>query len=188
MSRTIAIAPVRKSILVQASIQKAFEVFTAGIDRWWPKDKGIGQGLVVRSVIEPFRGGRWYTTFEDGSEAVVGHVRVWQPFERFVVSWEINGAWKSESRVEFASEVDVRFIADTADRLRGATGIERVALSGGVFQNVLLLRLARAALEARGLRVLTHRLVPPNDAGLALGQVAVAGWRRHGGTPPIGAR
>jgi hydrogenase maturation protein HypF len=79
-------------------------------------------------------------------------------------------------------------IADTADRLRGATGIERVALSGGVFQNVLLLRLARAALEARGLRVLTHRLVPPNDAGLALGQVAVAGWRRHGGTPPIGAR
>jgi hydrogenase maturation protein HypF len=79
-------------------------------------------------------------------------------------------------------------VADTADRLREATGIERVALSGGVFQNVLLLRLARAALESRGLRVLTHRLVPPNDGGLALGQVAVAGWRRHGGTPPIGAR
>jgi hydrogenase maturation protein HypF len=79
-------------------------------------------------------------------------------------------------------------IADTADRLREATGIERVALSGGVFQNVLLLRLARAALAARDLGVLTHRLVPPNDAGLALGQVAVAGWRRDGGTPRIGAR
>jgi hydrogenase maturation protein HypF len=79
-------------------------------------------------------------------------------------------------------------IADTADRLREATGIERVALSGGVFQNVLLLRLARAALEARNLRVLTHRLVPPNDAGLSLGQVAVAGWRRDGGKPRIGAR
>ena len=79
-------------------------------------------------------------------------------------------------------------IADTADRLREATGIERVALSGGVFQNVLLLRLARAALEARGLQVLTHRLVPPNDGGLALGQVAVAGWRRGGATPPLGAR
>jgi hydrogenase maturation protein HypF len=79
-------------------------------------------------------------------------------------------------------------IADTADRLRDATGIERVALSGGVFQNVLLLRLARAALEARGLRVLTHRLVPPNDGGLALGQVAVAGWRRNAGAPRIGAR
>jgi hydrogenase maturation protein HypF len=79
-------------------------------------------------------------------------------------------------------------IADTTDRLREATGIERVALSGGVFQNVLLLRLARAALEARGLRVLTHRLVPPNDGGLALGQVAVAGWRRASGSSALGAR
>jgi len=74
-------------------------------------------------------------------------------------------------------------IADTADRLRDETGIERIALSGGVFQNVLLLRLTRAALAARQLQVLTHSLVPPNDGGLALGQVAVAGWRRQVGTP-----
>jgi hydrogenase maturation protein HypF len=80
-----------------------------------------------------------------------------------------------------------QLIADTADRLREETGIERVALSGGVFQNVLLLRLTRAALAARHLQVLTHRLVPPNDGGLALGQVAVAGWRRDGGTPRVGA-
>jgi hydrogenase maturation protein HypF len=79
-------------------------------------------------------------------------------------------------------------IADTADRLREETGIERVALSGGVFQNVLLLRLTRAALAARHLQVLTHRLVPPNDGGLALGQVAVAGRRPDSGTPAIGAR
>jgi hydrogenase maturation protein HypF len=68
-------------------------------------------------------------------------------------------------------------IAETAARLRVQTGIERVALSGGVFQNVLLLGLARRALAARRLSVLTHRLVPPNDGGLALGQVAVAGAR-----------
>ena len=79
-------------------------------------------------------------------------------------------------------------IAEVADRLREETGIDRVALSGGVFQNVLLLRLARAALAARHLQVLTHRLVPPNDGGLALGQAAVAGWRRDGGTPRTGAR
>jgi hypothetical protein len=118
VNRRITIAPVRKSITVRASAEKAFEMFTAGIDRWWPKDKGIGQGPVVRSVIEPFQGGRWFTTFQDGTEAVVGHVRVWQPFERLVVSWEINGAWKPESRVEFASEVEVRFVADSPERTR----------------------------------------------------------------------
>jgi hydrogenase maturation protein HypF len=71
-------------------------------------------------------------------------------------------------------------MAELADDLRTRTGIDRVALSGGVFQNVLLLRLAREALTARHLHVLTHRIVPSNDGGLALGQAAVAG--RRGGT------
>ena len=57
------------------------------------------------------------------------------------------------------------------------TGLDTVALSGGVFQNVLLLRLLTADLEAAGLRVLTHSRVPPNDAGVSLGQVAVAAAR-----------
>jgi hydrogenase maturation protein HypF len=68
-------------------------------------------------------------------------------------------------------------IADQAERLRARTGIDRVALTGGVFQNVLLLRLARSELERRGLRALSHSVVPPNDGGLALGQVAVASSR-----------
>ena len=57
------------------------------------------------------------------------------------------------------------------------TGLDTVALSGGVFQNVLLLRLLVAELETAGLRVLTHSRVPPNDAGVSLGQVAVAAAR-----------
>lgn len=57
------------------------------------------------------------------------------------------------------------------------TGRDTVALSGGVFQNVLLLRLVTAELETAGLRVLTHSRVPPNDAGVSLGQVAVAAAR-----------
>ena len=62
MSATvIRIAPVRKTVRVKASPQTAFEVFTAGIDRWWPKTHGIGTAPLRESVIEPFVGGRWYS-------------------------------------------------------------------------------------------------------------------------------
>ena len=66
-------------------------------------------------------------------------------------------------------------VADAAVHVRDRTGLDTVALSGGVFQNALLVRLTRAALAARAFTTLTHRVVPPNDGGLALGQVVVAG-------------
>lgn len=118
MNRTISIAPVRKTIVVQATPDKAFEVFTAGIDRWWPKTHGIGTAPIRESVIEPFVGGRWYAKCEDGTVAVVGHVGVWLPAERLVVSWEVSAAWKPDARLAFASEVEVRFMAEGAGRTR----------------------------------------------------------------------
>jgi hydrogenase maturation protein HypF len=61
--------------------------------------------------------------------------------------------------------------------VRDATGLEAVALSGGVFQNLLLLERTVARLELQGFWVLVHSRVPPNDAGISLGQAAVAGAR-----------
>jgi uncharacterized protein YndB with AHSA1/START domain len=120
VNRTISIAPVRKTIVVQATPERAFAVFTAGLDRWWPKTHNIGTAPLRESIIEPFVGGRWYSKCEDGSEAVVGHVSVWQPAQRFVVSWEISAQWKPDARVALASEVEVRFVAEAA----GATRVE----------------------------------------------------------------
>jgi len=52
-------------------------------------------------------------------------------------------------------------------------GRHTIALSGGVFQNALLLRLILRALREKDFEVITHRLVPPNDGGIALGQLLV---------------
>ena len=65
-------------------------------------------------------------------------------------------------------------VLDVCLHQRCETGLQRVALSGGVFQNGVLLREAVALLRMAGFEVLTHRRVPPNDGGLALGQVAIA--------------
>jgi hydrogenase maturation protein HypF len=65
---------------------------------------------------------------------------------------------------------------DVCRRLRHAHGLNDVVLSGGVWQNVTLLRRALAQLRADGFTVYTHRLVPPNDGGLALGQAAVGNY------------
>ena len=61
-------------------------------------------------------------------------------------------------------------------RLGKSSGINKVALSGGVFQNRLLLRLTVAALEQAGFEVLTHSKVPTNDGGVSLGQAVIANF------------
>jgi hydrogenase maturation protein HypF len=61
--------------------------------------------------------------------------------------------------------------------LRESSGLGTVALSGGVFQNLLLLGTVVSLLEARGFQVLTHSRVPPNDGGISLGQAVVAAAR-----------
>jgi hydrogenase maturation protein HypF len=68
-------------------------------------------------------------------------------------------------------------VAQQAGRLRLATGLDTVALSGGVFANVLLSDLTRTELERLGFCVLEQTSIPGNDGGLALGQLAVAAAR-----------
>jgi uncharacterized protein YndB with AHSA1/START domain len=113
MTRTITIAPVRKSIRVHASQARAFEVFTSGLGRWWPRKAGIGKAPMKAMVLEPQLGGRWYELAEDGSQADVGKILLWEPPDRFVVSWDINAEWKPDLTV--GSEVEVRFVADGLD-------------------------------------------------------------------------
>ncbi|MCL4503135.1 MAG: carbamoyltransferase HypF, partial [Deltaproteobacteria bacterium] len=71
----------------------------------------------------------------------------------------------------------VRLLTNACESVREQTGLNLVALSGGVFQNVLLLSRLIDSLKKRDFQVLTHKLTPPNDGCIALGQVAVAAAR-----------
>jgi len=76
----------------------------------------------------------------------------------------------------------VRLLVAACAEVRDRTGLSLAALSGGVFQNALILTKLRRSLEKLGFEVLIHNLVPPNDGGLSLGQVAVAAarlWRER---------
>jgi hydrogenase maturation protein HypF len=68
----------------------------------------------------------------------------------------------------------VRLFADVCDRLRRDTGLRRVVLSGGVFQNAILMGGLVRALEDNKFKVYTHKQVPTNDGGLSLGQAIIA--------------
>ena len=70
-----------------------------------------------------------------------------------------------------------RVLAEVSAAARANHGISTVALTGGTFQNLLLLTRTRALLEADGFEVLIHRRVPPNDGGISLGQTVIANAR-----------
>ncbi len=118
MNQTIAPAPVRKSVRVDAPPQRAFEIFTAGIGRWWPKTHHIGTSDLDKHVIEPRTGGRWFERGVDGAECEIGKVLVWDPPSRLVLNWQLNPDWKFDA--DLITEVEVRFSPDGT----GATRVE----------------------------------------------------------------
>lgn len=101
--------PVRKTITVNASPERAFEVFTAGCDSWWPRTHHIGKSPMKRIILEGRAGGRCYTEQVDGTECEWGTMLVWEPPHRFVMAWQITGHWQYEPDVAKSSEVEVRF-------------------------------------------------------------------------------
>jgi len=93
----------------------------------------------------------------------------WRPMIELIVGDLSRGNEKSRIAHRFHRSV-AELIGQVAERV----GVRQVVLTGGCFQNVLLADLARARLESAGFVALTHREVPPNDGGLALGQAVIA--------------
>ncbi|HAP93775.1 MAG TPA: carbamoyltransferase HypF [Desulfotomaculum sp.] len=74
----------------------------------------------------------------------------------------------------------VNIIYDAVEQVSAATGLKRVALSGGTWQNHYLFKVTKRFLSKRGYEVLHHRQAPTNDGGIALGQAMIAHWRWQG--------
>ena len=86
-----------------------------------------------------------------------------------------QGISKGRISVKFHNTV-ARMINEMCHLIADETGVRQVALSGGVFQNRLLLRKTVSLLESSGFQVFTHRQVPCNDGGISLGQAVIANF------------
>jgi uncharacterized protein YndB with AHSA1/START domain len=116
MTATIKLAPVRKSVRVTAPTERAFEIFTAGIGRWWPRTHHIGASDLDTLVIEPRQGGRWFERGIDGVECEIGKVLIWDPPSRLVLNWQLGADFTFDPALN--TEVEVRFIAEGENSTR----------------------------------------------------------------------
>jgi uncharacterized protein YndB with AHSA1/START domain len=122
-----AIRPVRKTVTVKASAERAFRVFTEGVDTWWPRAHHIGKSPMKKAIIEGRAGGRCFTEQIDGTDCDWGQILVWEPPHRFVMAWQVTPAWGYEPDVAKSSEVEVRFTPE-------ADGSTRVDLEHRYFE------------------------------------------------------
>jgi uncharacterized protein YndB with AHSA1/START domain len=104
MSTTDALADIRKSVTVDASVETAFETFTRQIGRWWPT--GSHRIFDESSVVFDERvGGRVYERSANGEEGDWADVLVWEPPRRFVLRWRVNpNRGATELEVTFTPE------------------------------------------------------------------------------------
>jgi uncharacterized protein YndB with AHSA1/START domain len=109
---------VRKEIVVDVPADRAFRVFTEQFDRVKPRDHNLLSVPIAETVFETHVGGHVYDRGEDGSECRWARVLVFDPPERFVISWDIGPTWQLETDPAHTSEVEVRFVAEGPARTR----------------------------------------------------------------------
>lgn len=119
---------VRRQTVVAAPLEKAFAAFTERFGDFKPPEHNLLGKPIAETVFEPRVGGHIYDRAEDGSECRWARVLAYEPPVRVVFSWDIGPSWQLEADPENASEVEVRFVAETPDRTRVELehrGIER---------------------------------------------------------------
>ncbi len=117
MTQTEA-ATVRRQIVVDAPIERAFAVFTERFGDFKPPEHNLLAAPIAETTFEPHVGGHIVDRAADGSECRWARILAYEPPVRVVFSWDISPRWQVETDPERTSEVEVRFVAESPRRTR----------------------------------------------------------------------
>lgn len=109
---------VRAEVTVNVSQQQAFTLFTEQFDRIKPRDYNLLPVDIAETVLEPRVGGDVYDRGVDGTVCRWGRVLAFDPYESFVISWDLNARWEVETDPARTSEVQISFLPLSDSRTR----------------------------------------------------------------------
>lgn len=109
---------VRTEVIVKASQEHAFKVFTEDMAGWWDPDHHLIEGALREMVVELRAGGRIYDVATDGRECTWARVLAIEPPQRFVFGWDISPQWQIETDPDRTSEVEVTFTPESDETTR----------------------------------------------------------------------
>ena len=132
----VAAAVVRRQVVVEAPIDRAFTVFTERFGDFKPREHNLLGAAIEQTVFEPRVGGHIYDRGVDGTECRWARVLAYDPPNRVVFSWDIGPTWQVEPDPERTSEVEVTFTAETPDRTRVALEHRRLDRHGPGWESV----------------------------------------------------
>jgi uncharacterized protein YndB with AHSA1/START domain len=111
-------AVVRRQIVVDTSIERAFAAFVERFGEFKPPEHNLLGAEITETRFESRVGGHIYDRAADGRECRWARVLAYEPPNRVVFSWDISPQWQLEADESNTSEVEVRFVAETPDRTR----------------------------------------------------------------------
>ena len=136
MSTQITGTSVHASIVVDAPIERAFQVFTQDFGKFKPAEHNMLGVEIAETVFEPRVGGRLYDRGVDGSECRWARVLAYEPPHRVVLSWDVSPQWQVEADPAKTSEWEVRFVAETSQRTRVEIEHRNLDRHGGGWEGV----------------------------------------------------
>jgi len=130
------VEPIRKSVVVNAGVERAFTLFIERFDAIKPREHNLLTAPIAETVFEPHVGGHIYDVGTDGSRCQWARVLAFEPPNRVVFSWDIGPTWQLETDPGHASEVEVRFIPETPGRTRVELEHRHIERHGAGWQSV----------------------------------------------------